>query len=543
MDDYKYDYLFIGTGNSALTAAALLANAGKKVCMLEAHDIPGGYAHSFKWGDFYFCAQVHYIWGCGPALMPSGQGGRIYEFLKKIGLNKKITFELFDPNGYDRMSMPDGKIVGIPYGFENLVDNIEKAYPDNREQVNKFVHIMQKIREELLRLPDKRIRWWEYITKGWRYFTLLKYKNSTLQDVYDECKLSKEAQAVLSANAADFMLPPEKLSIFSYVGLFCGYNTGAYYPTKHYKYYFDSIAESITDHRGCHIFYKSKVTKIETSGNRVTGVETEEGRKFAARTIVCNMDPQKAAQIIGLDKFNKSYRKKLAYDYSGSNIMMYLGLKDFDYEKYNLTNGNIWHMEQWSMNQIWKDQTAGDFSKPFFFISMPTHHSSEPGVAPDGHQIMEIGTYTEYADWKDLRDRDYKAYEAKKMELAENLLDLVEKHFIPDIREHIVVKVVGSPTTNEEWVNAPNGTSYGEPCTPFQIGPKRLPMETPFKNFFFCNATAGYAGIFGTTLNGMSLYTKFTGDEFSMPHKGPSDDDFVADARRRGSTVPTIQPE
>ena len=76
--NYKYDYLILGSGNSALTAAALLVNAGKKVCILEAHDIPGGYAQSFKWGDCYFWGQVHYIWGCGP-------GGKIYEFLKKMG--------------------------------------------------------------------------------------------------------------------------------------------------------------------------------------------------------------------------------------------------------------------------------------------------------------------------------------------------------------------------------------------------------------------------------------------------------------------------
>ncbi|MEK7066676.1 MAG: NAD(P)-binding protein, partial [Patescibacteria group bacterium] len=58
-DNNRFDYLFIGTGNSALTAAALLTNAGKRVLMLEAHDIPGGYAQSFPWGDYFFCGQVH----------------------------------------------------------------------------------------------------------------------------------------------------------------------------------------------------------------------------------------------------------------------------------------------------------------------------------------------------------------------------------------------------------------------------------------------------------------------------------------------------
>ncbi len=36
----KYDYLIIGTGMAGLVVGALLANSGKRVCLLEAHDVP-----------------------------------------------------------------------------------------------------------------------------------------------------------------------------------------------------------------------------------------------------------------------------------------------------------------------------------------------------------------------------------------------------------------------------------------------------------------------------------------------------------------------
>ncbi len=547
MDDYKYDYLFIGTGNSALTAAALLANAGKKVCMLEAHDIPGGYAQSFKWGEqYYFCGQVHYIWGCGPALHSGGQGGKIYEFLKKIGLEKTVTFELYDPKGYDVVRLPDQKRVAIPYGFDNLIVSIDKAYPGERAKLEKFVKIIETIRYQIRIFPENKenggIHWWEYLTQGWRFLALIKYRYKTLQDVFDECGLSKEAQAVLAGDAGDFMLPPEKLAIFAYVGLFCGYNTGAYYPTKHYKFYFDSVAKSITDHRGCHIFYKSLVTKIETEGDRVTSVTTKDGRTFTARTIVCNMDPQAAAKMIGLEKFPAAYAKRLQYEYSGGSMMIYLGLKNIDLEKCGLGRFNIWHLAQWDVNKIWKDQQQDDFSKPWFFMSTPTLHSKEPGTTPPGNHIVEIATYAEYTPWKNLKDRDIKAYEIKKNELAERILDLIEKEYIPNLREHIDVKVIGSPTTNEDWVWAPIGNAYGQNMTVNEVGPGRLKMETPFTNFYFCNATAGYASIHGTTGNGMDLYMKLTGDHFYDAKKAPTDAEFVVDAWKRGATVPTIQP-
>ena len=137
----KYDFIIIGTGISALTVGALLAHAGKKICMVEAHDVPGGYAHTFQMGDFHFCAQIHYIWGCAP-------GERIYEFLKRIGLEKDITFELFDKGGYDRVVLPDEKSVMIPYGFDKLERHIEAAYSGEGKKVKKFCNILTTIPDE-----------------------------------------------------------------------------------------------------------------------------------------------------------------------------------------------------------------------------------------------------------------------------------------------------------------------------------------------------------------------------------------------------------
>ena len=504
-EGHEYDYVIIGTGSVALTVGALLAHSGKKICMLEAHDCPGGYAHTFKRGDYSFCAQVHYIWGCG-------KGGKIYEFLKKIGLEKDITFNLYDPEGYDQMVLPDGKKVGLGYGYDRVIENIEKVYPGQAGKVRKFCGILARMRKELRKLPDK-VNWWEYIYRWPMFLGLLQYKNKTLQNVFDECRLSKEAQLVLCGEIGDVGVPPKDLSFLAYVGLFCGYNLGAYYPNKHYSYYIERLAKSITDHEGCHIYYETEVSGIDVEDGRVCGVKTKD-KIFHADRYICNMDPRRAGEMIGLEKFPSSFRKKLSYSYSPAGFMIYLGLKKgFDLKKYGFGKHNTWHFLQWDMNQMWKECLEGNFEKSLMFMSTPTLHSSFPGIAPKGAHILELATFTNYSLFAEAQKKGYGEYVRLKNKIAGKMLDLVEKHYIPDLRKHISVKVVGSPMTCEDFVMAPFGNAYGSLMTPKQTI-NRVGAQSPFKNFYWCNASSGYPGIYGTVHTGASLYMDLTKDYY-----------------------------
>jgi phytoene dehydrogenase-like protein len=113
------------------------------------------------------------------------------------------------------------------------------------------------------------------------------------------------------------------------------------------------------------------------------------------------------------------------------------------------------------------------------------------------------------------------------------LLDLVEKYYVPDLRQHIAVKVVGTTVTNEDFVMAPQGNAYGSHMTPEQLTVGRLRATTPWKNFFWCNASSGYAGLYGTVGTGMQLYMQLTGDVFFDGSKSPSDEQVIREVRAR----------
>ncbi len=516
----EYDYLVIGTGNAALTCASLLSNQGYKICMLEAHDVPGGYAHTFERNGYYFCAQVHYIWACG-------EGGRIYESLKRIGLEKDITFELFDKSGYDHMIMPDGKRVKIPYGWVNLQKNIEDAYPQTTG-LDAFFKVVKALRKEMAAVPRK-IHWWDIWLKGpLLYPTLFRYRNATVQDVFDACGVSIEAQTILAAQAGDLLLPPNKLSMLFFLGVLGGYGTGAYVPTKHFKYYMERLASFITDNGG-DIYFEEYVSEISTANGNISGVTTASGKTFTAKHYLCGMDPQKAAEMIGWQHFPKRYQDKLRYEYSDNGIMVYLGLKPgFDPAKYGLGNHNTWHCLDWGINKMWQAGKQLDVEQAWFFISTPTTHGSDnKGIAPDGGHIIEIATYAPYAPFKQSADQSYEDYLELKKSIAERLIDLAVKYHIPDLRDHIAVKVIGSPTTSEDFCNAPQGNAYGSAMLP-KYAVSRLKADSPFPNLNWCNASSGSPGIYGTVITGSELYMDLTGDYFFEERTAPTDEEFIA---------------
>lgn len=500
-----FDYLIMGSGMAGLTVAALLAKAGYRVATLEQHESPGGYAHTFALGNYHFSAQVHYIWGCG-------DGEPINEFLKKVELDKVITFEKLDAQGYDHAMLPDGQRIRFPYGLENIVNNIDAVYPGERKKIERFMQIVSKMYDEISQLPYK-MHWWHYFTKGFQCPITFRYHRKTLQDVFDECGLSRQVQAVLCCQSGDLGAPPEVLSVMAYVSLFVGYNRGAYYPTKHFKFMTETIAEFINDQSGCAVFYNTEVTDIEISKKEIRSVKTKDGRTFTANNYICNIDPQKTAKIIGLNYFNKRQVESLSYEYSPSAFMIYLGLKDINLQDYGFGALNIWQLSDWDMNEMWKNQMAGNFEKPWLFLSTPYLKTPDKTSTPLGCANLEIGTLTSYQYFKKLLDQSPEFYKQEKQRIADQFIDSVAKDFILRLRDHIDVMAVGTPLTNEKFVGAPFGNCYGSIMTPDNLGLKRLKCDTPWPNFYWCNASSGYAGVYGTVITGMYVYEELTGDK------------------------------
>ena len=114
----------------------------------------------------------------------------------------------------------------------------------------------------------------------------------------------------------------------------------------------------------------------------------------------------------------------------------------------------------------------------------------------------------------------------------EMFIDLVEKNYIPDIRENIILKFSGTPVTNFDFVKAPFGSAYGATMKPSQVGLNRLKATTPWRNFYWSNQSAGYSGMAGTVGTGLKLYATLTGDDVMAKAPKFADEEIIAQMKQ-----------
>ena len=82
----SYDCIIIGAGNGGLAAAIRILEKKLSCLVLEKHNLPGGFATSFRRGRFEFEASLHELNDFGPKDNP----GDVRTLFRSLGVEDKI---------------------------------------------------------------------------------------------------------------------------------------------------------------------------------------------------------------------------------------------------------------------------------------------------------------------------------------------------------------------------------------------------------------------------------------------------------------------
>jgi all-trans-retinol 13,14-reductase len=512
----SFDFVILGAGLGGLSAAACLTRQGYRVAVLEQHYLPGGCCHTFEYGEYSFCADVHYISQCGP-------GQTIAQFLNYI--ERDVPFISLDPDCIDRVIAP--KIdFRIPLGWENLRQRLLSTFPEQATPINRYCDEIKQLHQEIRSLVQE-VHWYDRRLADWlklpKYWHLFMRRNWTLQDLYDRVGLSPLIQTILAGQSGDYALPPEEIALFTHTSLVWDYSEGAYYPQHHFKHFVDEIVAAITSGDSV-VQFSTPVEYIEVEDHQVQKVIAGGKTYEATRAYISDLDPKLTLQLMHetVEELSKRERHRLTgYEYSASAFNIYLGLDSrFEPEKYGIGNWNIWYYPNGDLNQAYRQQLLGDLHHPWIFLSCPTMKSPAGGMAPPDHHVLEIATVCPYDPIKQLHSTDPKAYKAKKRQIYQEMMTSV-RDLIPDVNAYARMKVSGTPTTSEYYLGQPQGNIYGAKLIPKQVGLNRLGYTTELPNLFFVGATAGYPSVPGVIGNAMDVVQLITGQSIWNRAKTP----------------------
>lgn len=484
-----FDAIVIGGGNGGLSTGATLAKSGKKVCLLERHNIPGGCGTSFRRGRFEFEVALHQLSSVGTPEAP----GPTRNIFNELGIMDQL--DLFTLDSLYRVVLPGKVDVTMPTEVKEAIALLTKKFPKYEDKIKAFYELTFKLFAEVNEVmstpPDK-------ISKE-KFPTYFKYALKSAQEVLDEFFEDKELQLCLNAYWSFMGTPPAIFPFVILAGNICVY---MHFKPKYLKggsqVISQALAEVIRENNG-EVRLNCGAKKIIVENKKAVGVITEAGEELRADVIISNISPTATYFDLLEEKDVPAEAKDYLSNFkpSISVTSCFIGL--------NCPPETVGIKE--SMNLFY---TSADVNKtaakanvieitddPIVFTC---YTIDDPTVCPEGTSIITAGCIKYGKSWMELSPEQY--YE-KKYQCGNAIIDRLEEHY-PGIRSHIEEIAVATPLTHMRYLNTPEGCIYGYEQDVNATG-IFYPNKSLLENLEFAG---GFVGLCGFSPNYIQGYKK-----------------------------------
>lgn len=422
----------IGAGIGGLTAAALLANAGQRVTVLEAHTYAGGSA-----GTFF---QKGYRFDAGATVAGGFQYGGPHHLIgEQLGIEWPVR--LHEP----------AWVVHLPGQSVALTrDNTDvlRAFPQSAtfwQEQTRIADLGWTLAAEGLpwppQSPAEALRLAQI---GWAHFPrdlrLLPLVFASAHDWLRRHRLGADAafhrfidaQLLISAQTT----AAQANAVYSATALDLA-RQGVY----HVRGGMGGLAEVLIQRirsLGGEVCFRQRVTRLHVTNGRVSGLDVQTGRRgqpafMPADFVIANLTPWSLDGLLGEASPSQLRREVRGRQAGWGAFVLHLGV-----DARRLPPGLPDH------HQFITEMTGPLGEGKSIFLSLsPAWDASR---APDGHRAVTITTHTAVQPWWDALAAGGAAYETRKADYTERLLSGIEQ-VLPGFRQSVVLALPGSPVS------------------------------------------------------------------------------------------------
>lgn len=516
----KRDVLIIGGGHNGLVCGSYLARAGLKVTVLEQANVIGGAAVTQEFHPGFRASTFSYLMSLlHPRIIKDLQ-------LRDHGLEVLPCADMFSPLDGDDYIVFSENVERTQASFARFNKNDAAVYPEFDKYINEAVSVVRSVLFDTPPDPTKR-DWKTFKEVGKLLWKYRKIGNKLFQ-VYD----------ILTMSADDYLKcwfeDPRIRAVLAYyasIGTFAGPKTpGSAYVILHHimgehegaggwgfiRGGMGMITQSIASYGrsvGMEIITDASVQEVTVTGDRVTGVATEDGREYRADTIISNasakmlylklieerhLPGELVKDIKNYRTFSTAFKLNIACErppqYQGmKKALEDKALGDFTYPTYVHCAPDIDYLEK-----AYDDAKHGWYSSdPFLTPVVPT--IVDDSLAPEGKHVVNVfGGHAPY----ELKDANW---EDEKEAFTANVLKTMDR-FAPGFTDGVIDAEVLIPPDIKNRIQLPQGHIFQGELALDQLFFKRpaahyADYRGPLKGLYMCGASChpggGVAGIAG----------------------------------------------
>lgn len=492
LKDY-YDCVVIGAGIGGLTAAALLAKAGKSVLLVEQHDRPGGYAHGFRRKHYFFDAGVHLTSGCG---LEGYHGGQVIrKVLQAVNVFQQVEF--IPVNYFSRAVFP-GFSVSLPASYDAFVAKLAHYFPAERQGLSDLLSLCLQLTEEVAK-ADELMASGDVLRARECLTVFFQYRRATLAQVYDQFLCDPRLKALFATNWPYLGLPPSRVAFTYWATMLIGYLVdGAYYCRGGFQKLADTLTHAIELHCG-DVIFRTAAHRIGVCNGQVNSIVLANGVKVNTEVVVANADMlQTINKLVGKEHFPRRYLQRLEKMQPSLSIFTVYIATDMQLDAFDLAHETFCY-QSFDHDQSFKHLEQVEVT----FISISVPSLIDNSLAPEGQHIILLSTLLPYdagESWAQLKPK-----------ITQQMLDKADE-LLPGLAEHLIFVDAGSPETMHRYTLNHKGSSYGWHVTPAQTGANRIANRSPVEGLFF----AGHwsrpgGGVYGVSVSGMQVAQQVLG--------------------------------